>query len=541
MKSEDLIFEEIIDHSDGWLGLKGRRLVIIDIRAFSQMRKDLSDSVGKEQTRSILTRLGYFWGYADAAAMKRIFDWASRKEWISAGPRLQSIQGVSRCSITRLEGLGENEQFEMEISWENSFEAEQHLAEFGESNYPVCWMLASYASGYASFCMDKDIYFIEDQCRANGAKVCHATGKEKNAWGNKLAPYLEYLKSDDLQGKIIQLTKKLKRKQKEVEQQRRKLALVFPDNKILKNFAVVRSRSFQKIMDLSLKVSHFDSTVLVTGETGVGKEVLARYIHKHSHRSKGPFIAINCGALPDTLLESELFGHAAGAFTGAVKNRKGLFEEAAKGTIFLDEIGDISPAMQIKLLRVLQEREVLRLGENLPRKVNIRVIAATNRNLTDLIRDEKFREDLYYRLAIVEICVPPLRERKEDILPLARFFVGKFSKKLKISGLRLDASTLDLLYDYPWPGNIRELENAIERAAVVCQGAIINPEHLPPGIFRSSSSANSLYSPDMSLEQVEFRHIKNVLEMCEGNKTKAAEILGLSYATLWRKLKQINE
>jgi transcriptional regulator with PAS, ATPase and Fis domain len=293
-------------------------------------------------------------------------------------------------------------------------------------------------------------------------------------------------------------------------------------------------------MDLAHKVAHFDSTILITGESGVGKEVLARYIHSLSHRVEGPFLAINCGALPDTLLESELFGHTRGAFTGAVQERTGLFEEARKGAIFLDEIGDISPAMQIKLLRVLQEREILRLGENKPRKIDVRIIAATNKNLQKEIADNKFREDLYYRLAVVEIFIPPLRERKEDILPLARYFTKNLGRKLKIPHLRLDASSLDILQEYSWPGNIRQLENALERASIVCRNGVILPENLPANISRHAESTRGFYSLDLSLEQVEKQHIKNILSHTQGNRTKASMILGISSATLWRKMKDID-
>jgi transcriptional regulator with PAS, ATPase and Fis domain len=239
-------------------------------------------------------------------------------------------------------------------------------------------------------------------------------------------------------------------------------------------------------------------------------------------------------------LESELFGHTRGAFTGAVQERTGLFEEARKGAIFLDEIGDISPAMQIKLLRVLQEREILRLGENKPRKIDVRIIAATNKNLQKEIADNKFREDLYYRLAVVEIFIPPLRERKEDILPLARYFTKNLGRKLKIPHLRLDASSLDILQEYSWPGNIRQLENALERASIVCRNGVILPENLPANISRHAESTRGFYSLDLSLEQVEKQHIKNILSHTQGNRTKASMILGISSATLWRKMKDID-
>ena len=245
----------------------------------------------------------------------------------------------------------------------------------------------------------------------------------------------------------------------------------------------VRSREFQRVVELAERVAKFDSSVLITGETGVGKEVVARHIHGLSPRSDAPFVAVNCGALPETLLESTLFGHKAGAFTGATKDRPGLFEEAEKGTIFLDEIGDTTPAMQLKLLRVLQEREIMRVGETRPTKVDVRVISATNRDLQQAVRENNFREDLYYRLRVVEIQVPPLRDRKDDILPLARHFVKKCAAQMGLPDLRLDATSLDCLLEYSWPGNVRELENAVEHAAVFCQDSVILPKHFPAHIL----------------------------------------------------------
>jgi len=539
MKSQDLKIEELIDFSEGWLSLKGRRLVIQDIHAFTQLRKDLLETIGIEQTRGILTRFGFFWGQADAAAMKRIFEWDNLREWILAGPRLQSIQGIARCVVKSLE-LDENSRnFRMEIIWNDCFEAREHLIEFGKGDQPMCWIMAGYSSGYATFCLKRDIYFMEEKCRARGDRVCMATGMEREAWGERISDYLRYFQSEDIYGKIIRLTEDLKKKQMEIERQRKRIALVDPTE--AKNLIGVRSRSFRQVIATASQVAHFNSTVLIMGESGTGKEVLARYIHKHSHRNEGSFITVNCGALPDTLLESELFGHTAGAFTGANKDRIGLFEEAKKGTIFLDEIGDISPAMQIKLLRVLQEKEILRLGENRPRKIDVRIIAATNRDLEKAILEGIYREDLYYRLAVVVIQMPLLKERKEDILPLARYFVKRFSRKLRIPRLRLDASTLDTLLAYEWPGNVRELENVLERAAIFSLNGVIMPENLPSNIYRASGRPKAVNPLEMTLAQVEEEHIKNVLELTHQSKSKAAKALGISTATLWRKLKKDKE
>jgi len=537
MKAEDLKLEELVDFAEGRLALHERRLVLHAIHAFAQFRKDLVDTIGMEQARRMLTRFGYFWGHADAAAMKRVFVWDSTIEWLKAGPRLHTLQGVTKALVKSLEWDEVAGRFAMEVTWHDSGEAEEHLAELGPTDYPVCWMLVGYASGYASFCLGKDIYFIEDRCKAKGDRVCSAVGKDRESWGAAVEPHLAYFRGDDIQGKVRQLSAELRRRTRELARQRQRLsALEHPTRPM---FVEIRSEPFRRVVDLAGRVARFDSAVLITGETGTGKEVLARYIHQLSLRSDGPFVAVNCGALPETLLESELFGHRAGAFTGAIDDRVGLFEQAEGGTILLDEIGDISPATQLKILRVLQEKEIMPVGQSQPRKINVRVLAATNKDLSEAIRQGRFREDLFYRLRVIEIDVPPLRQRREDILPLARYFVKQLAKKLKLPDVRLDSTCLDYLQAYAWPGNVRELENALERAVVLCTDGVILPEHLPPHIVHAHLAADEgEVGLARSLADVEERHIHHVLKMVGGNRTRAAKILGISTATLWRKLKR---
>jgi two-component system, NtrC family, response regulator HydG len=537
MKATDLKLDELVDFSEGRLNLKGRRLVLHDLHAFAQFRKDLLETAGWDHARRIFTRFGYFWGQADAAAMKRIFEWENLGEWLKAGPRLHTIQGVNRTVIKALDFDAATGRFQMELLWHDSGEAEEHLAEVGRSDQPICWMLAGYASGYCSFCFGRDVYFIESRCVAAGARVCAAVGKDERSWGAELKPHLPFFQGEDIVGKVQRLTQELRRKTRELAEQRKRLGL--SENAPQALFAEVRSESFRRVLDLASRVAPFDSSVLIGGETGTGKEVLARYIHRRSHRAAGPFVAVNCAALPETLLESELFGHKAGSFTGAVRDRVGLFEQAEKGTVFLDEIGDITPATQLKILRVLQEREILRVGESRPRRIDVRVIAATNRNLQEAMRQGRFREDLYYRLRVIEIEIPPLRDRAEDILPLAQYFVRQFAGRLKRPGLRMDATCLDYVQRYSWPGNVRELENTVERAAVLCPDALIIPEHLPLHLIQSALAApEAADSSAASLADLEARHIDAVLRQTGGNRTHAARILGISTITLWRKLKK---
>lgn len=306
--------------------------------------------------------------------------------------------------------------------------------------------------------------------------------------------------------------------------------------------AEVQSKSFLEVLKVAKKVSKFDSSVLISGDTGVGKEVLARYIHSISNRGKNLMLTINCAALPETLLESELFGHKAGSFTGAFHDRVGLFEQAARGTVFLDEIGDISKATQIKLLRVLQEREILRIGENIPRKVDIRIIAATNCDLEQAISQGLFRKDLLYRLRVIEIRVPSLCERPEDILPLTEYFIRHSSEKMNLPNLCLDKQCRKYFLSYTWPGNVRELQNAIEHAAILSGGGTIRLEHLPPQILNPSQIRRQpeTFIP-RTLAEIESDHIRRVLQYTGGNRSKTAKILGIGQATLWRRLKKIDE
>jgi transcriptional regulator with PAS, ATPase and Fis domain len=364
--------------------------------------------------------------------------------------------------------------------------------------------------------------------------VCTAIGKDLDSWKGELTPHQAYFSADDIKGKIRGLSEELRRVSRELAANERQLSTLTKPPLV-----EARSPAFTRVLELATRIAPFDSSVLITGESGVGKEVVARLVHARSLRTKGPFLAINCGALPETLLDSELFGHKAGAFTGAIADRAGLFEEAAGGTIFLDEIGEISQAMQVKLLRVLQEREIRRVGGSRTRSINVRVLAATNRDLVADMRSGRFREDLYYRLRVVEIVVPPLRERPEDILPLARFFTERLRTKLKIPNLRLDAPCIDFLCAYAWPGNVRELENAIERAAILSHDGNMTPELLPSGIVHGQKSTPTKPGAKAAtLAELEAQHVEAVLGQTNGNRKQAAAILGISTATLWRKLKQ---
>lgn len=299
---------------------------------------------------------------------------------------------------------------------------------------------------------------------------------------------------------------------------------------------VGRARPFNEALKLAETVAPTDSTVLVTGESGSGKEVVARWIHTLSDRSDHRFLSINCGALPESLLESELFGHAKGAFTGAVKDKTGLLEAADGGTLFLDEIGETTPATQVKLLRALQEREVIPVGSTQAVPVDVRIIAATNRDLEEEIRRGHFRSDLYYRLNVIALHLPPLRDRKDDVPLLIRWFLDRMGSGDDTPGI--EEESLRLLSEYDWPGNVRELENALEHALIVAKGSPIAPKHLPERVREAPAPrvVNDTAPSNPSMEVIERAYIAWVLQAEGGNKTRAAEVLGIDPSTLYRKL-----
>jgi DNA-binding NtrC family response regulator len=299
-----------------------------------------------------------------------------------------------------------------------------------------------------------------------------------------------------------------------------------------------KSATWIEVLRVAETVAPTESTVLLEGESGTGKEVVARYIHERSARAGGPFLSLNCGALPDSLLESELFGHVKGSFTGAHRDKTGLFAAAAGGTFFLDEIGDTSPATQVKLLRVLQQREVIPVGATEALPIDTRVIAATNRDLEEEIRRGAFRSDLYYRLNVISLHLPPLRERRDDIPLLADLFLRNVAQARGGEVKTLSAEALAALQEYDWPGNVRELENALERAALLTSGGVVEVSALPERITerRAEPLAGERTAVNPTLETIERAYIQWVLQQERGNKTRAAEILGIDASTLYRKL-----
>ncbi|CAM3998585.1 sigma-54-dependent Fis family transcriptional regulator [Corallococcus sp. ZKHCc1 1396] len=519
----------------GVIHFAGQRVLLMDPVALGLLRSEIVGIMGMTAARGIFTRLGYAHGWRTAEAMRTAVPWTDEAEWRRAGGRLHTLMGqvrVERIERTEKDGPAPF----AEAQWRDSYEAEQHLLHLGQADQPVCWSLTGFASGYLSYCNGKPIYCAEEKCVGKGDALCQIVGRPAEEWSTECAELLRFYETQCMEGVLGQVTEALRQAERKLRAKRQSLARVSGMKEDPAGM-VARADAMQKVLNLARRSAKVDTTILVTGESGVGKERIARLIHDESGRAHKAFIAVNCAAVTESLLESELFGHAKGAFTGATHDRPGLFEAAHGGTLFLDEVGEVPPAMQAKLLRVLQEREVRRVGENLSRKVDVRVVAATNRELSEEVRLGHFRQDLFYRLRVIELRIPPLRERKEDILPLARLLLAEAGERLgrRVSGLSPDAA--DQLLRYPWPGNVRELGNAIERAVVLCEGPRVEREDLPEEVRAAPPSMVPTGNP-RRLEDMEKEYILAVLAQNGGNRSRTAEQLDIGVATLYRKLKQ---
>ena len=548
MRATDLNVSELLemDPDGGVIRFAGQRAVILDTVAIGLLRKYLADNFGLTAARTVLTHFGFAHGWRMADTICKQFDWESDEDWRAAGPRLHTLEGLFHVAAHASDARAEGGALLVD-----SYEADQHLLHFGQAEVPVCWTICGLMSGYMSRSEGQEIFVIEDRCVARGDPQCRMLARPRHDWGDTYSEELEFFKTGELEASLSASLRRLVARLKEIEDKlnrhRRALVQVAREPEDPSGL-VVCSRAMRQVVDMARRVAKVDSTVLITGESGVGKERIARLIHDNSARADGPFIAVNCGAITDTLLESELFGHVRGAFTGAVQDRPGLFEAAGHGTLLLDEIGEVSPAMQVKLLRVLQEREIRRVGDNRSRPVDVRVLAATNRDLLLDVGEGAFRQDLYYRVKVVEICVPALRHRRDDILVLARVLLAQAGLRMKRTVTGLTSAAADQLLRYPWPGNVRELENTMERAVALAYGSRIELEDLPEEIrenpcrsgFPGGASAGrggTSQSGVRTLEEVAKEHILAALAMNDGNQTHTAEQLGIGTATLYRKLK----
>jgi len=517
---------------EGIIKLKDQRMLLFDAVALGLLRKELIDTFGHFAARSILTRFGYAHGWRTAELLRSEYPAIFSQD--EGGSYLHMLFGLTRtCEFNHSDNLASG--FSMQVCWDNSYEAEQHHLLFGVAEEPICWTLTGFASGYESCKQEREVYFIEDKCRGAGDPFCRIVGKFREDWGDELEAHQPFYSMESADTLLKGLTQKLKRTELDLKRQQEQLSLY---NANLHNISglVTRSNEMKRIVELARRIAKVDSSVVVSGESGVGKERVSRFIHDHSSRASGPFVAVNCGALTETLLESELFGHKKGAFTGADRDHIGLFEQANEGTLFLDEIGDISAAMQVKLLRALQEKEIRRVGDSQDRKVNVRIIAATHRNLSEEVKANRFRADLYYRLCVIELTIPPLRDRAEDILFIAKVILEQVNKDMNRNVTGFSPKASELLLSYGWPGNVRELQNVVERSVALCMGQEITVDDFPETMVQNPVLVSQLSTPTLSLEEMEMEYILSVLKSCGGSKTLAMEKLKIGKTTLYRKL-----
>ncbi|MBI4986012.1 MAG: sigma 54-interacting transcriptional regulator, partial [Rhodocyclales bacterium] len=508
----------------------------------------LIDTLGMIRAQSLFTRMGYAAGVRDAELARTRAQNASDIEAFMTGPQLHTLEGVVKVTPIRLQFDRAAGKFYGEFLWENSWEGQWHRHYYGTHNEPVCWSQIGYACGYTSSFMGRPILYKEVECVGMGDNNCRIVGKPVEEWEDA-AEYTRFFDREsiadqliDLQTQVVELRSSINEKDK------------------LPADMVGNSRGFRAAYELLQQAAHSQITVLLLGETGVGKELFARALHDRSARSQAAFVAINCAAMPLDLVESELFGVEKGAYTGALVARPGRFERADGGTLFLDEIGDLPLPAQAKLLRVLQEGEIERLGDDKARKVNVRLVAATNADLKQLVRDGKFRADLYYRLNAFQIAIPPLRERTEDVALLAKSFLAKYAAThgKKLRGFSDKAKRA--LLAYPWPGNIRELQNTVERGVILApSGARIEVDHLfsscgerQPREFgldthgsldlaRGESAdklCEAVFNGVMTLGQIETMLLEIAVDKARGNLSAAARMLGLTRPQLAYRLKR---
>ena len=530
------------DSGSIWLG--DRRMVLMHTMALTALRQDLITSIGAEHARRILTRMGYAAGMCDAEYARKTRPDMTLNECFMVGPQLFMLEGSAHVTPVKLTFDIQAGQFYGEFSWDHSWEAYAHQQKYGLDTDPACWTLLGYASGYSSAFMGRLILYKETMCAACGDEHCQIIGRPIEEWPDGEA-HRVYFNDDSLMEKMEAL-------QSQVDALKLTLAPASQGGQLIGN-----STAFRKAYTLMQKVAQTQATVLLTGETGVGKERFARALHELSSRADKPFVAVNCAALPAELVEAELFGVEKGAYTGAHALRIGRFERADGGTLLLDEVGELPLAAQAKLLRVLQEGEIERVGGETTRKVNVRLVAATNVDLQQAVLAGRFRADLLYRLNVYPICIPPLRERKTDIESLAQAMLARFCALHSKRVLGFEERALQALLQHDWPGNVRELENLVERGVILApQAGMVEVENLfpnQPDSVQTSLDANghlaklpSAQDDDLcarildsgsSLEDIDALVLDHAVARARGNLSEAARLLGMTRPQLAYRLK----
>ncbi|QIL78790.1 sigma 54-interacting transcriptional regulator [Diaphorobacter sp. HDW4A] len=541
---------------DGLIWLSGQRMLLMHSASLMELRKELMNTLGPGHTRRVLMRGGYAAGERDALLARQIRPNGSLFEMFAVGPQLHRLEGAVRATPLVFDVDEEAGRLRCEVRWEHSWEAESQVREWGPQSEPACWMLLGYASGYSSAFFRKQVLFKELQCEACGHSHCLIEGRFVHEW-----PDGEQLARDYLPDSMLVRLDEL---QSQVEALRTRLQPQDAQGPLLG-----QSRAFQSAVELLRKAAPTQVTVLLTGETGVGKERFASALHAMSPRADKPFVAVNCAALPDELIESELFGAEKGAFTGANATRIGRFERANGGTLMLDELGEMPLPAQAKLLRVLQTGEIERLGGAKPIKVDVRVVAATNVDLEKAVEQGRFRADLLYRLNVYPIRIPALRERVDDIESLAMHLLQKFSA---LHGTRVAGLTdraIAALRSHRWPGNVRELENLMERGLILssadelidvtalfpqwsdagqssvnAQGFLCSDEQTSTQSEKKAGATDfydAMLNQGLTLDGLEDRLLQESVRRAGGNLAAAARALGMTRPQLSYRLSRTRD
>ncbi|MCL6305565.1 sigma-54-dependent Fis family transcriptional regulator [Pseudomonas syringae] len=537
---------------DGRIWLNDQRMLLLHTSSFGTLRREIIERLGQEQARGMFTRAGYLSGARDARLIRERWPQADASSAFRAGTHLHTLEGMTKVEPLHFKFDAESGFYEGEFLWHHSCEADEHVAAYGIGQDPVCWTEIGYATGFVSGLFGQMVVFREVECRGMGHASCRVVGKTSEQWGD-VERDLSYLRAVNSPAPVHSAPTPAASYEAS--------SPTATDQPL-----VGASAAFNAATQALQRVAMTPATVLISGESGVGKEMFARQLHQLSRNREGPFVALNCAAIPDNLIEAELFGVERGAYTGATHSRPGRFERANGGTLFLDEITSLSLAGQSKLLRALQEREIERVGGVHGIKVNVRVVAATNVDLRKAVADGDFREDLFYRLNVYPIALPPLRERRDDIPLLINFFLKRFCQEYGRTPAGLTMRALKTLLGYDFAGNVRELQNLIERGLIASDEGqaidlvhIFRNESLPRdayslnhhGALRQASAAGAQQAPASSLldslnqsdqtfsiDDLEQRLIQEALDKSEGNLAAASRLLGLSRAQFAYRLKK---
>lgn len=529
---------------DGRIWLNDQRMLLLHTSSFGALRREIIERLGVHQARGLFTRTGYLSGARDARLIRERWPNADAAAIFAAGTHLHTLEGMTKVEPLHFQFDAEGSFYDGEFLWHHSCEADEHLSAYGVGQDPVCWTEVGYAIGFVSSLFGSMVIFREVECRGMGHANCRVLGKTAEQWGD-VEEDLNALNVAGVPPAASPLAPVHSGSALDAVNDRQPIGV---------------SAAFTAANQALQRVASTPATVLFSGESGVGKELFAQQLHHLSPRRQAPFIALNCAAIPDNLIEAELFGVERGAYTGATHSRPGRFERAHGGTLFLDEITCLGLAGQGKLLRALQEREIERVGGIKAVKVDVRVVAACNVDLRQAVANGAFREDLYYRLNVYPIALPPLRERRDDIPLLVNAFLRRFCQDYQRTPAGLTMRALKMLLQYDFPGNIRELQNLIERGLIasedgqpIDQGHLFRDERLPTpaysvdaqGYLATGTPAPAPLletlaglTPGFSIDGLESRLIREALAQSAGNLAAAARALGLSRAQFAYRLKK---